>query len=101
MSKEDETSFSFGQMLAMREIDRSVNGMLNYGLSSAHSCRIIAKAVDDDALPLNSAHFRAAGLHFLEGVEQLIKGVDEDGDVEEQVKDLRKEIEECRAELIN
>lgn len=102
MSDEDEKELSFGQMLAINECSLLINRMIGNGMDSAKSCRIIAKSIDDDRLPLNSAHFRAAGLHFLEAVEQLVKGIipdNVDPEHEETLADFRRDIETCRAEL--
>jgi len=95
----DDENMSLGQMLAMQHTSVSATAMLNSGLSSGQACDVIARSIDEDHLPLNSAHFRAAGLHFLEAVEQLILGLEPDDDSNESLVSLREEIAKCRADL--
>ena len=101
----DDGELTAVQYLAMLAIGQQVSNMFSGQIHSAESCRVISSAIDQEELPLNSAHFRAAGLHFLEGVEQLIEGLvsqhdeEEDESLTESLSKLREDIEECRAEL--
>jgi hypothetical protein len=94
---------TFGQNLAMREIGEMITGILSNTMAGAFACTVIAEAIDEDSLPMNSAHIRAAGIHALDVVEQLTKGFVDDEDDEatysEMLKELKKDIEACRAAL--
>jgi len=94
-----------GQLIVLNQVDNTLVHFTAVLMHLAQNAPSISKVIDEEDLPLNSAHLRAAGLSALDAVEQVVQALTSDGrfdeeeEIQEMLEGLQEGLDECRAEL--
>jgi uncharacterized membrane-anchored protein YhcB (DUF1043 family) len=94
-----------GQIIVLNQVQNALTQFTAVLMHMAQSAPSLARVVDEEDLPLNSAHIRAAGLLSLDAIEQVINSLtddglfDEDDEVQDMLEGLQEALDECRDEL--